>query len=86
MFGLTPVNLIYLNGLAEVVLGLLLILGIWTRIIGLLIALHLLEIAYTVGYGAIGVRDTGLALSAFSVFLHGADAWSLDRHVWNQNS
>ena len=76
MFGLTPITLIYINGFIEITLGLLLVLGIWTRAVAILVALHLFEIAYTVGYGAISVRDTGLAISAVGIFLHGRDKWS----------
>ncbi len=79
VFGVSQTTLIYMNGIAEIILGALLVLGIWVRFIGLVTALHLFHIAYTVGYGAIGVRDFGLAVSALAIFFNGSDIWSLDR-------
>ena len=69
--------IVYLNGSAELILGFLLLLGIGTRWVALLLALHLLDIMYTVGYGEIAVRDFGLALATFVVFMNGPDLLSL---------
>ena len=66
------------NGIAEIILGLLLVMGLFTRIVALLLALHLLGIIFFVGYNEIGVRDFGLMLAAVSIALHGPDAWCLD--------
>jgi uncharacterized membrane protein YphA (DoxX/SURF4 family) len=81
---ISPITLIHLNGLFEVIFGTLLFFGFYIRILAFILALHLLDIAYTVGYGAIAVRDFGLALSAFSVFFYGPDMWSLDRYFDRQ--
>ena len=75
---LAPVTLITLNGWLDVTLSILLFLGFYTRIIALIVALHILGIAWTLGYTPIGVRDFGLAVSAFSIFLYGPDGWCLD--------
>jgi uncharacterized membrane protein YphA (DoxX/SURF4 family) len=72
------INLIYLNGWAEIFLGLLLLVGFCTRLVALLIAIHLFQITIAVGYNAVGVRDFGLTLAAISVFLNGHDKWSID--------
>ncbi|MDO8430698.1 MAG: DoxX family membrane protein [Candidatus Taylorbacteria bacterium] len=72
------INLIYLNGWTEIFLGSLLLVGFYTRFVALLVALHLLQVTFAVGYGAVGVRDFGLTLAAVSVFLHGHDKWSID--------
>ncbi len=77
-FPLTPVNFIYINAWFEMIFGALLFLGFYTRFVACLIALHLLHIMFTVGYGAIGVRDFGLALGAVSIFFYGSSIWSLD--------
>ena len=69
-------TIVYLNGAAEVILGTLLLFGIWTRWVALLLALHLLDIMYTVGYGEIAVRDFGLALATFVIFMNGPDMLS----------
>jgi uncharacterized membrane protein YphA (DoxX/SURF4 family) len=65
--------IIYFNGTFEVILGLALILGIWTRLIALVLSLHLFSITLALGYGPLAVRDFGLALATFSIFLNGAD-------------
>ncbi|MDP2704854.1 MAG: DoxX family membrane protein [Patescibacteria group bacterium] len=69
---------IYINGGFEIVFGTLLLLGVFTRVAALLLALHLAGIVVTVGYSAIGVRDFGLTLATLSVFLHGPDAFTID--------
>ncbi|MCX6719238.1 MAG: DoxX family protein [Candidatus Taylorbacteria bacterium] len=75
----SQIGLVHINGWFEVLAGLSLLAGFYTRIAAFLIALHLLEITYTVGYGQIGVRDFGLTIALISVFFYGADKWSLDR-------
>ena len=70
-------TLVHINGAAELILGTLLLFGIWTRWVALLLALHLLDIMYTVGYGEIAVRDFGLAIATFTVFMNGKDPLSL---------
>jgi uncharacterized membrane protein YphA (DoxX/SURF4 family) len=77
--------LVYLNGWFELTFGLSLLLGFYTRFVALLLALHLLDIAYIVGYNAIGIRDLGLALATVSVFLFGSDIWSVDRAFERRN-
>jgi uncharacterized membrane protein YphA (DoxX/SURF4 family) len=77
------INLIYLNGWTELFLGLLLLVGFYTRFVALIVALHLLNITITVGYNAIGVRDFGLTLAAVSIFLKGHDMWSVD-HIFEK--
>jgi uncharacterized membrane protein YphA (DoxX/SURF4 family) len=67
-----------LNGWFEISFGLCLLFGFYTRIVALFLALHLLEIMYSVGYSPIGVRDFGLTIAMFSVFLFGADDFSAD--------
>ncbi len=67
---ITAVKFVLLNGLIEVIGALLLIFGIWTRLVALLLALHLFGIAATVG-GSIGVRDVGLGIATLSLFFSG---------------
>jgi uncharacterized membrane protein YphA (DoxX/SURF4 family) len=76
--GLSAASLVHFNGAFEIVFGLCLLLGIYTRISSLLLALHMLHIMVTVGYNAIGVRDFGLAMAAISIFLSGMDMWTID--------
>jgi uncharacterized membrane protein YphA (DoxX/SURF4 family) len=71
---------VYLNGVADAVFGILLALGVWTRIVALLAALHLLGITLSLGFNEIAVRDFGLSLALISVVLHGPDALCLGNH------
>ena len=73
MTHMSALTLVYFNGVFEVVFGFLLALGWQTRIVALLLALHLFDIMYTVGYGEIGVRDFGLAVATLVVFMNGPD-------------
>ena len=68
---LPPAMLVLGNGLAEVILGTLLAMGIWTRIVALLLGLHLALITLTLGISPTGVRDFGLVLSTFALAVMG---------------
>ncbi len=69
---------IYLNAWFEIICAALLIIGLQTRWIGLILCLHLIQIAAGFGLTATGVRDYGLAFAALAIFFHGAGALSLD--------
>ncbi len=71
-------TLVILNGLFEVVGSIMLAYGIWTRWIALLLFLHMAGIVQDVGLDALGMRDLGLAIGLFSVFLQGNDSATLD--------
>jgi uncharacterized membrane protein YphA (DoxX/SURF4 family) len=81
-FGLSASNLVFLNGMAEVIFGLLLILGLFTRVSSFILALHLFGISFGLGYNAIMIRDLGLAIATFVVFLNGRDKWCLDNKIF----
>ena len=74
-----PLTILLINGIFEVFFGLLLIIGLFTRITSLILTLHLLMIVSFLGYNDIAVRDFGLALATLSIFFHGADKWCLDK-------
>lgn len=71
--GFSAIALVYVNATFELIFGMFLVLGIYTRVSAVLLALHLLDIIWIVGYGEIGVRDFGLALALISVAMNGAD-------------
>ncbi len=77
--GLSASILVLINGIFEIVLGTLLLLGIFTKVAAFLLMLHMLHITYTVGYNGIGVRDFGLSLATIAIWLHGRDTWCLER-------
>ena len=66
-------TIVFLNGCFEVVAALLLAVGIFVRWVALLLSVHLIVITADLGLSAIGVRDFGLAIALFSVFLSGTD-------------
>src|SRR3989344_4719251 len=69
---------IYLNGTFEIIFGTLLAIGFFTRTAALLLSIHLIGIIIGLGYNNIAVRDFGLMLITFSIFLGGKDKWCLD--------
>lgn len=73
MSRLSATTLVYFNAIFELVFGVMLVFGWQTRISALLLALHLFDIMYVVGYGEIGVRDFGLAFATLVVFMNGSD-------------
>jgi len=74
-----PTTLMLFTGVFDFVFGLLLLLGLFTRISALLMALHLIGVIITLGYNDIAVRDFGLLLATIGIFLHGSDTWCLDK-------
>jgi uncharacterized membrane protein YphA (DoxX/SURF4 family) len=75
---ISAIYFVYFNAIFELVFGLMLLVGWQTRIAAILLALHLFDIMYVVGYGEIGVRDFGLTIAVLSVFLNGSDMLCLD--------
>lgn len=74
-------SVIIANGMLEVFLGTLLILGIFTRLSALILGVHLVVIVLNIGYNDIAVRDFGLAIATFAVYLNGPDSLSIDRII-----
>ncbi len=68
----------YINGTLEILLGLLLLIGLWTRLIAGLTALLLLGIILSLGYGDLAVRDFGLLMAALSLVLSGTGWGGVD--------
>ncbi len=73
------VTLIHINGALELVFGTALLLGLFTRISALILALHMAHITSMIGYSSIAVRDFGLTVATLAIFLNGADHMSLDQ-------
>jgi uncharacterized membrane protein YphA (DoxX/SURF4 family) len=82
--GFDAVTLVKINGVFEIIIGFLLLIGLGTRIVALVSALHLLLITFVVGYNGVGVRDFGLSMAAISSFLYGTDALCVDK-FWQKN-
>jgi hypothetical protein len=77
---ISAITLVKFNGTFELVFGLLLLIGWQIRWVGLLLALHLFDIMYVVGYGEIGVRDFGLAVATLSIAMYGSDILAIHQH------
>ncbi len=77
----SAVAFVKMNALFELLAGILLAFGIWTRIAAALLALHLFGIAFTIGFNALGVRDLGLAIATFSLAIGGAGSFSVDERM-----
>ena len=65
------------NGILEVMLATMLIIGLFTRIVSAILFLHLLGIIASIGYNDIAVRDFGLLMAILAIFLFGDDQWCL---------
>ena len=72
---------IYLMGVFESIVGLLVLLGLFTRLASVLSALLLLGIIGSLGYNEIMVRDAGLFFLALGISMLGAGEWSLDQKM-----
>ncbi|OGG80591.1 hypothetical protein A3A39_01415 [Candidatus Kaiserbacteria bacterium RIFCSPLOWO2_01_FULL_54_13] len=79
--GLSAESIVLLNGGFEIVLGVLLAVGFYTRIAAFLLSLHLFFIAYEIGWNDIGVRDFALAAATLALALGGPDQYSLDKRI-----
>lgn len=66
---LPPAMIVMGNGIFEIILGSLLAMGFFVRIVAFILALHLLPIAIDFGLVATGIRDFGLAISSFALSL-----------------
>ena len=77
--GINAVNFVMFNSILELSLGILMILGIYTRVVSFILSLHLFGIAFSLGFNDLGIRDFGLAFATLVVFLNGADEFCLDK-------
>lgn len=77
-FLLSAKTIVIFNAILELCLGIFMILGLYTRFAALILSLHLLGIALSMINSPIGIRDLGLALATFSVFIFGPDKYCLD--------
>jgi len=80
---ISATTFVLLNGIFEVLFGLLLITGLYTREVSGLLALHMIGIMFSVGYNEIGIRDFGIFIALLAIFLHGRDEWCLDNKLRN---
>jgi uncharacterized membrane protein YphA (DoxX/SURF4 family) len=65
---LSAQKIVLINGVFEIIAGVLLILNIFTRIVSLLLAIHMAAIVYSLGLKEDGVNSFGIGISALSLF------------------
>lgn len=83
---ITVNNLVVMNGILEITLGIFLLIGLYTRFSALVLALHLGFITLHLGFNPIGIRDFGLTIATLSIFFNGIDKWTVDyRYSANTN-
>lgn len=76
--GLSAITLVHINGAFEIVFGICLLLGFFTRIVSFLLMLHIIHIVTVVGWGGTGVRDFGIAIGMVALFMTGTHSFALD--------
>jgi uncharacterized membrane protein YphA (DoxX/SURF4 family) len=77
--GIGAESVVIMNGVLEILLGSLLLLGFFVRISSGILFLHLIVIASSIGFNPLGIRDFGLAFATLAVFLNGYDWLCLGR-------
>lgn len=84
--GMAAGTLVILNGIFEIIMGILLVFGIWTRVVAWVLGIHLFMIAVSFGFTAIGVRDIGLSLGTIALgFLGGGEVALMKREIFVKN-
>lgn len=78
---LPPAMIVMANGFFEIILGSLLAMGFFVRIVSFILGLHLLVIAFDFGITATGVRDLGLAISSIAFSLLYTKEKSIDMNI-----
>ncbi|MCH7850256.1 MAG: DoxX family protein [Nanoarchaeota archaeon] len=75
---LTANNIVMINGILELVLGSFMLIGFFTRPSSLILGINLLFIATSIGINPTGIRDAGLTIATFVIFLNGPDKYTID--------
>ncbi len=81
---ISAVLFVQMNGVMEIVFGMCMFVGFFTRLVSLLLGLHLMIIAVSVGKDidvALGVRDAGLAAAAWAIAMNSADELTVDAKI-----
>jgi uncharacterized membrane protein YphA (DoxX/SURF4 family) len=71
--GLSARTFVLLNGGFEIVAGILILFGIFTRIVAFLLFLHMVSIVFDVGLTMIGIRDIGIATGCLALSFLGKE-------------
>jgi len=77
-------NIVIMNAILELTLGIFLILGLYTKFSSLILSIHLLFITISMGFTPIGARDFGLTIATLFIFLSDLDRYTLDWTIKNR--
>lgn len=76
---ISSTNIVYMNASFELIMGTLILLGLFTRVVAAIFTLHLIPIILTLGINSpSAIRDIGVLFAALSLALSGSDYLSLD--------
>jgi uncharacterized membrane protein YphA (DoxX/SURF4 family) len=75
---IAPLTFMVINGIFELLLAALLLVGYFTRIAAFISALHIAVIGFIIGYGDVAIRDFALAIASLATFLYGPDVLCLE--------
>lgn len=83
--GISATTITLINGSAEIAFGLLLLAGFLTQVSAMIMGVHLVLIAFSLGINELGVRDWGLAAALFGIALAGPGVFSIDKSPTQRN-
>ena len=83
--GLSIHQTVLFNGSFDILIGALLLVGLFTRVVTAIATLHMLIVIVVIGtdYYTIAVRDAGVLLASLSSFLRGPDKLCLDKKIFH---
>lgn len=65
----SAITFIYMNGVFEILAGILLIFNVWRKVVSALLGIHMLGIVFSLGYGATAMRDFAIFIALLAIFL-----------------
>ena len=84
LLALLPISqyaFIYTQGAFQVILGIILLLGFFTRIAAIVAAIFMAAVVFTVGFNDLGIRDTAIFSMALALALSKNYPLSLDSYI-----
>ncbi len=78
IFSISAAGIIYMNSILELIFGIFLLIGLYTRFSALILGVHLFFISLSIGFSALGIRDLGLALATLAIFFNGKDNFCIE--------
>ena len=73
-----PTNVVIMMAIFQMIIAIFIIIGSFTRLAALLMALSLIPIIISLGYNDVAVRDFAILMAAISLAMSGSKKLSLD--------